>query len=406
MKNALLLILIIAQAYALFGQNCSPDSLINRTYLASETDSNIDSEYLPHQIYINPDCPTNNKLILHMVGTYDNPASTSHFPIMATNHGYKVISLKYSNWDSAVGTCGTSVDVNCFTNYRQELIYGTNVSTEVTIDSNECIMNRFLKLLIHLDNLHPSENWGHFLNSSTAINWSDIVLSGHSQGGGHAAFIAKQVQVDRVLMFASPNDYNNLFSSQAPWVSATSATPDSCYYAFGNLNDEIVDFSKQYQVWQAMNLLVAADSVDVDVFSTFNNSRVLYTKDTTGTGVAGSHNSVIIDFYTPKLSGAPVFIPVWEYMLGTNDIMSSNLNIETGKTKISLFPNPTKDKVFIKSGKIISKLEVYSFSGKLLAVYQPEKANFEVDLEAYRGMLLLRVSTADNKHKVLKVMVK
>lgn len=318
MKQGLILILLILHFTNLYGQACTPNSLVIRDIRAIETDINITSEAQKHQVFINSGCVQNGKLVIHLVGSFDNPANTTYFPSLAANNGFKAINLKYRNNVAASLACRNSNNSNCYLEFREEIIYGIEGSSSVDVDESNSIINRIEKLLIYLDQNHPSESWNNFLTPSGDIDWSKIIISGHSQGGGHAAFIAKDHEVDRVLMFASPNDYSNFFMAPANWISSPSATPTLDYYVFGNLFDDVIDFDNQFEIWSAMNLLVQSDSIHVDNSNcTYNNSSVLYTKihdplDDFGT----CHNNLIIDNFTPLFNGEPVFRSIWEYMLG------------------------------------------------------------------------------------------
>ena len=145
MKNQVLFVLIILLNFNIFSQSCSPDSLTVRDVKASNTDSNIDFELRNHQVYLNPDCIDNNKLVLLLGGSFGNPINTTYFPTLAANNGFKVINLKYPNSVSATGACSNSSDADCFWKYRQETIFGTDTSSEVTVDSTDCIYNRVLQ---------------------------------------------------------------------------------------------------------------------------------------------------------------------------------------------------------------------------------------------------------------------
>ena len=403
MIRLFLLLILVFQCAQSSAQSCNPDSLINRSYRAFITDSNIEIEIKKHQIYLNPSCIQNDKLLLHLVGSIDNPESTTYFPIIAANNGYKAISLKYPNKTAAVLACGNSNDIDCYSNFREEIIFGNDSSPNVSVDSNNCIINRTEKLLSYLHELFPSENWDAFLNSNGSINWSKIVLSGHSQGGGHAGFIAKLYEVNRVLMFAAPNDYSNFFSSTANWVTTPSITPDTNYYAFGNLFDDVVDFEKQFEIWEDMKLFDFADSTNVDKsVCNYNNSKILYTKDESSTGFSGNHNSVIIDNYTPITNNIPDFTPVWEYMLGICDVVSSVSKIEDKTNQIRVFPNPSKSLVYVENNETISKLEIYNSSGSLLELFHPHQTEFSIDLGKFEGLLILKFSFSSgniNKYK-------
>jgi predicted esterase len=58
---------------------------------------------------------------------------------------------------------------------------------------------------------HPFESWAQYLATPDSIDWSNIIVGGHSQGAGHAAYLAKFNSVNRVLLFSGPNDYSTAF---------------------------------------------------------------------------------------------------------------------------------------------------------------------------------------------------
>ncbi|MBT8232696.1 MAG: T9SS type A sorting domain-containing protein, partial [Saprospiraceae bacterium] len=385
-------IIYISLGCNLFGQPCAEASLELREVKAIDTDENIRWEIQNHQVFINPECTPNDKLVVHLVGSFDNPASTTFFPTFAANQGFKAINLKYPNNASALGTCGSSPDADCFKKYREEIIFGRDESSEVAVDSFNCITFRLLKLLVYLHDLYPNENWNTFFTNNE-IDWSKVILSGHSQGGGHAAFIGKQYITDRVLMFASPNDYSSFFDAPADWTTTVSATQDSNYFAFGNIFDDVVDFGKQYQIWENMNLDNLVDSIKVETSAPpYENTRILYTDDTSSSGFSGNHNAVIIDDFTPKENDRPLFIPVWKYMLGMESIISSDSNIENLEAEIKAYPNPSSGLLIIESQKKIVKVEVYSILGKLLKVDYPENSNFKMALSNFDGLLLINAT--------------
>ena len=390
----------------MIGQTCIQDSLIVRNIKAFDTDNTINREFQNHQVYINRGCTTNNKLLLHLVGSFDNPVNTTFFPALAANNGFKVINLKYPNNVSAKGACGNSSDMDCFRKYRQEIIFGENASTEVSVDSSNSIINRVLKLLLHLDSLYPSENWNSHLAGTDAVDWSKIVLSGHSQGGGHAAFLAKQFKVHRVLMFASPNDFSNSFLSPASWVSESSTTPDSSYFAFGNLFDDVIDFNQQFQIWELMNLLEDHDSINVDNLpGTYNRSKVLYTTNSQSTIPSGNHNAMILDKFTPMSSGAPLFISVWKYMLGLHSITTSIENNNVANFNVEVFPNPTRNRLFVKSREEVATVEVYNSTGNLRKKVKPTSKDFEINLESLTGFAFIKLTLKNSKSAIMKIVV-
>lgn len=381
-------------------QDCSISSVDVRSIKAIQTDSNIDFELFNHQVYFNPNCPQNDKLLVHLVGSFDIPESTSLLPTIASIHGYKVIALKYSNDVAAVSACADSADEDCYFNFRNEIVFGIDGSSQVDVDQSNAIINRLEKLLLHLDREYPTENWSQFISGTGDLNWSQILLSGHSQGGGHAAFMAQQFEVDRVLMFASPNDYSNFYSSPASWVSREGLTPSPRYFAFGNLFDEVVDFEKQFQVWTEMDLLMNVDSMNVDRLEcNYNNAQLLYTRHTSGSGLAPNHSSVIRDEETPIGIEGPVFQPVWEYMLGVCQAVSTS---EARVDGIKIFPNPAHDRIGVESDNGILSLEIFDISGNLITKEHFKSNPINLELELSQGMYFLRIKLASYKDVVFK----
>jgi len=406
MKFNLTALILVFCFSNLAAQDCPPEALRVDTIRAIATDLSIDLEGNRHHVYVNTDCTPNQKLLLHMVGTIDNPARTTFYPTLAANNGYKVISLKYKNDDSASELCRFSQDENCYVAFHQEIIYGIDAHPELSVDESNSIYNRLVKLLLYMHDEYPSEGWDDFLIDNETVDWTSIVLSGHSQGGGHAAFIAKENQVDRVVMFASPNEFSFVFNEPTAWLGEESATPDSCFYAFLNLNDEIVDFDEQYACLSSMNLNSWGDSLHVqEITCPFDSTRILYTKYTTSGILGPNHNSVVIDFFTPLDSEIPVFLPVWTYLLGLCPISNSVENLLGEKTNIQLYPNPAVDKLYYDSTEEIRELVLFSQDGRFLKRIEPNSSQFSIETNDYHGYLFARFLTKDNERALFKVFV-
>ena len=403
MKRSMLVAFLLTSSNLLIGQLCNSDFLDQRTVRASQTDGNIAFELFQHQIFINTECEQNDKLLVHLVGSFGNPSSTTFFPAIAANNGYKVINLKYSNDVAAFSTCSASSDATCYRDFRSEVPFGTSSSSAVDVDFTNSIVNRLQKLLVYLEDNFTAEGWGAFLNSTQEeVVWSNLVLSGHSQGGGLAAFIAKQMEVDRVLMFASPNDYSTFFSAPAEWVSNLGLTPAENHFAFGNINDEVVAFSQQFEIWEDMNLLVQADSIQIDKAScNYNEAHVLYTTSM----FESPHSNMIRDASTPMDGGEPVFTPVWEYMLGICETSSITHPIENYEDNIQLFPHPASSFVEIQAEENIENIEVYSSSGEILQSVRVDNKSYELEIESYLGLLLLKITLSQAQHTIVKRLI-
>lgn len=404
MYRFLLVLFILHLQTTLPSQDCETSEVIQRSIAAEDTDSAFATELHESQVFINSSCTSNNKLLLHLVGTIDNPANTTYFPTLAANAGYKVINLKYNNNVATKDACSESPDEECFRNYRQEIVFGTPVSPEVNVDSTESIVNRLVKLLVYLHDLYPSEGWSDFYLESQTINWSNIVLSGHSQGGGHAAYLAKLYDVDRVLMFSSPNDFSEFFDQPAEWLNDESMTKEYNYFAFGNKLDDVVDFDFQLQNWVAMGFSEQNDSMRVDGRECgYENSRILYTEYDSSGLFKPNHSAVIIDRFTPVASGVPVYEEVWKYMLGLCE-MSSSLNPEIKiYSHLSIHPNPFSSIFQVESQDVIGEIAIYDQLGQLVFTSKPLKKSFQVQFSSRPGLFYLHIRTQHSQDAVLKI---
>ncbi len=298
------------------------------------TDVNYSSSDDDHVITINT-VTNNNKLFLFLVGTGSGTSNYFALRNLAADLGYDVISLSYFN-DIAAVSLADSTDSMAFNYYRQELCFGTPVSNAVTADTLNSIYTRTLNLLNYLAAEYPAHTWDNYLTSPTTIDWSKVVIGGHSQGSGHAAYIAKHFEVDRVLMFSGPNDYSNVYSNSANWLRALGITPTSQHYIYLSLYDE-VDYGKQFVNATGLGMLDNDDSTHVDnIPPPFGNSKHLYTTQPPGVVIL-NHNVPI--FNTTINEG------VWEYML--TDPNTSGLT-ENETSSIVIFPNPVQNTLTIQ----------------------------------------------------------
>jgi hypothetical protein len=387
-------ILLLLVSYFAQAHPCPPDSLRTHQIRASQTDPNIAFELNRHYAWLNTGCTPRNQLLVHMVGTFDNPRGTTLFPSLAANHGFHVISLKYPNGTSAQSPCRNSTDPNCYSKFRREIIEGIDYSTEIQVDSSDCIQNRLTKLLKYLESNHPTEGWGQFFTGDS-VHWEQLLLSGHSQGGGHAALMAKGRPVSRVIMFASPNDYSEHFNRAALWASQPSLIPDSIYFAFGNRYDDIVDFEEQYLIWQELG--VTTDTLRIQGNSCpYNQSQLLYTVDTMP-GLGINHSNMVRDNETSLDNmGNPVYEEVWKYLLG---IPCGRVGVEeevaVSGFEFRVYPNPAEDVVTVATycnTSLRGDIEIIDFNGRLLWRQKMTSSDVIIDLGRFqKGLLFVKV---------------
>lgn len=388
MKNLLLTSVILCLYFA-----CQPAfGQVNQFGIAAiTTDANIDLDFssgdtVKHQIYINQAVPPKNKLLVFLPGTSAKPKDHySKFCRTAANEGYHTIGLKYKNGTSIADICGTDATAagpTCSEYARMEIIYGTPLSSEVTVDSTNSIMNRLIKLLYYLEFNHPSNGWDNFIDTTTMeIQWQNIALAGHSQGGGHVALIARDISVNRVLLFNSPSDRDTNLTTplyQPQWFSDPHITNDSVYYAFYHQQNS---GNVKLNVFNHFGLGNYGLKVNVDTTSyPYGYSHILYTDSITfdypsyinpaclGKPAYDPHSDIIVDCTIPiNTGGNTPYQVVWKYMLNNtvlNPILSSTNEEEM--ISFNLYPNPTDGLLYIDVPNKEFTVSIYTPSGSLI----------------------------------------
>jgi hypothetical protein len=244
------------------------------------------------------------KLLLFIGGSYSIPKDYNYICDHAASIGLDVVSLSYPN-DVAAFSISNSSDPNAFNNFRDEICFGNQVSNIVDVNVLNCISTRTTKLLIYLKNTFPNENWGQYLTATNTILWSKVIVSGHSQGSGHACYIAKKNLTDRVVIFSGPNDYSTFYNSPANWLAQTGLTPTNKYYSLLHTQDEIVPFTYQVANLRGLGLLTATENpMLVDNLTTpYSNAHSM----SLNISAISYHNSTV---------GANAILPnIWTYML-------------------------------------------------------------------------------------------
>ena len=175
----------------------------------------------------------------------------------------------------------------------------------------------FLSLLVYLQQKYPSLNYGQFI-SGNSVDWSKCILAGHSQGGGHAFYIAKKVNVDKAISFASI-DWNSYYGKSAPWVKQSGVTPVSKFYSINSTKDEVFSYSNVQT--QLADIGLAGNAVSIDNNSSpYSSPHKLTTSATPAIILVAwpNHNITCIDQYVPKDRQGAVtaaFGNAWTYLI-------------------------------------------------------------------------------------------
>lgn len=268
-----------------------------------QTDSNYLRTEKKHYVVRNNQTHL-NKLFLFIGGSWSLPRNYNIVCDYGASIGLDVISLSYPN-NVATEPLGSSSDQFVFDNYRDEICFGNPVSDEVDVNNLNSINTRTIKLLEYLHLEYPDQNWNQYLTSSNTLQWDKIIVSGHSQGSGHACYLGKHNLVDRVVMFAGPNDYSTFYNEPANWISEIGNTPLNKQFSLLHTQDEIVSFSNQVDILRDLGVLSSTETPTlVDFLTTpYANSNSL----SLNISATLNHNSTI--------GGNSILPEVWKYML-------------------------------------------------------------------------------------------
>jgi hypothetical protein len=285
------------------------------------TSSAISSNFAPH-VAINPDpsVPAKGRLFIMLPGTDAVPRFYRFILRTGAPRGYHAIGLTYPN-DQAIGDiCSNSTVADCAGLARNEVITGTDSSPLVNVNPANSIAGRLIALLTYLAATFPNEGWGQYLINGQP-NWSVITVAGHSQGSGHAAYLAKLQNLDRSVMFSGPSDVGIAPGSPAPWLSLPNITPASRQYGFTHVADTLVPFSLVIRNWGLIGLGAFGSPISVDATAPpYANARQLMTSaapnpNPPGPTASPTHGAPVVDVLTPLTpAGTPLFAPVWIYL--------------------------------------------------------------------------------------------
>ena len=305
------------------------------------TDPALPSELVFQNIAQAPSGTLRNKLVLVFHGTGANPqAHTELINALATD-GYHVAAVRYNAVLSATGGCPDVTqadDPDCHQNLRAETIFGQGVADPeghafdhqlLNITKTNSAMNRTLKLVNYMAATYPAEGWGQYLQrdangACTSVNttygtcnldWTKVVLMGHSQGGSVALYMSSFYPVDRVGMLSGAYDAwdnGNGTLTTANWVVARkSKIPVAKVTEFVHTKD--VGITRIRAVEKTLGL----SGTEVNVLSAarpwgFTQRLITTITPTCPLDSSQSHNATAQDLCAPDGQ----FVPVWRYVAG------------------------------------------------------------------------------------------
>jgi hypothetical protein len=236
----------------------------------------------------------------------------------------------YPNTVAVNGACRATNDpASCLEDVRLEIFDGIDRTPVVNVNVENSIQNRLTKLLQYLAAHFREEGWARFM-AHDGPRWSRIAVSGHSQGGGEAAMIAKLHLVARVVLFSSPGDV--VGGAAAPWLSGHE-TPSDRYYGLAHDRDMTAPYASVLKAWEALGMRAFGSLVAPETSAPpYDETHTLVTDLLPqGGSYAGTapHGAPSNDLNTPLLpDGTPALRDAWRYLLTADDDVDEDVEHE------------------------------------------------------------------------------
>lgn len=228
------------------------------------------------------------------------------------SYGLHAIQVHYANgWFEKFGKEPAPADDKYLGKIRLEAATGDDYSPEVSIPKPDGMMERAFQLVKWAAKENPQGKWDYFIApDGKGLNWEKVIISGASHGSTTAARFAKQVKVDRVVMFCGPRD------QYETWQGLPSATPQNRFFGFSHVLDSGWTGGHYCRSWELLGLHQFGPIVDVDKEAApFGNSRRLITAADVKGDAKRAHSSVTPGNAAVKdESGQFVHEAVWKYL--------------------------------------------------------------------------------------------
>lgn len=290
------------------------DGLEVHAVLPTSTSSCIVANADSHFVAVDPTVAASGRLFVFLPGSAARARNYRKIAFAAARAGYPSIVLTYVN-DLPVGVrCAFAASI-CYEEVRREIISGTDVSSRLTVGRDDAIEGRLVHLLTAMESLDPAGGWGAFHDGGSP-RWDRISVAGHSQGGGHSLFIARETTVFRATAYSSGGDLEPLSATPVEWLDGSFATPTDRIGGFISEEDEAVSPTGAIAAWTRIGLDSYGDPVSVDGSAPpWGGARMLTTRaqPRNASAVFTPHHSVtVVDGLTPlDADGEPTFAPVW-----------------------------------------------------------------------------------------------
>ena len=230
----------------------------------------------------------------------------------ANSYGLHAIQVSYANgWFGKFGKEPPPADDKFLGKIRLEAATGEDFSDAISIPKPDGMMERAFQFVKWLSEQNPQGRWDQFIaKDGKGLDWEKVIISGSSHGSTTSARFAKQVKVDRVVMFCGPRD------QYETWQALPSATPANRFFAFSHVLDGGWTGGHYCRSWEMLGLHQFGPIVNVDVTKPpYGGTRRLVTNADVKDDDKRAHSSVVPGGAAVKdAEGRFVHEDVWRYL--------------------------------------------------------------------------------------------
>ncbi len=301
----LVTLLVFSMSLTLYAQTPGDDAsaagLHTTEVIPTVADPELKTEFNDANLVVVPSARTRRELVVFFPGTHGRPRENTTIIDTIAAGGYRVVGLMYD--DAPIGElkCRVNDSKTCLGSFREERVNGDAPEALEQNTVRESIVFRLTKLLQYEARANPGAGWEAYLDGDQP-KWSNIIVTGHSQGSGMAAYVAKQHEVARVVLFSGPSDGVGLRAGMdakdvqlSAWLAGPSKTPPDRWYA--SYHDKEVVNTLSPMEYAALG--VPPDHITVFTLEPPANSHA--------TGKLAYHMAVVND---------PRYQPQWRKMFG------------------------------------------------------------------------------------------
>jgi len=168
----------------------------------------------PHYVIGSPnEGPSSDYLNIFLHGTSSSPYRHTCILDGVSSGGTPTIGLSYASLNAVDSQrnifCSTESDTaQCLTDNHIQAIEGGDLRPHLwdSTDPRDSIKGRIERLVMYLHKTYPMEGWDRFCEEDGEPIWSKMVVMGHSQGSGHAGYLAQMDKLAGAGLLSGPQD--------------------------------------------------------------------------------------------------------------------------------------------------------------------------------------------------------